>query len=542
MKQRNNSAAIYCRLSRDDGNDSESNSIATQRAMLQRYAKEQGFVVFSEYIDDGISGTTFERDGFRRMISDIEDGKIGIVICKDLSRFGRNNALVAYYTELVFPEADVRFIAVNDCIDTALGDSGGNAIMPFMSVVNEYYARDISKKVRSAKKTRALNGEHCAGRAPYGYIKDPNNRRRLIIDEETAPTVRRIFEMCASGMGNYKIAYQLANDKVLTPSELEYRRTGNYGCYCDPDFPWDWKARTVYAILKNPMYLGHMVSLRSKSKSFKSKKNVAVPKEEWVTVENTHAAIISQELFDKVQTISETKKRTNKLDLPNKFAGLIFCHDCERKLSLHLSNGRNLYYVCGGYRRGSRAGEHRLCTPHTTKLLELEELTLTLIQMAVKATLDVDKFVERLLSTVEKDDSEQKTLARLKRRDAELKILTKRVFEQNALGKIDDDTFANLYGGYNEEQKDLDAKIDTLERRLSEVKSREARARQFAEAVAKYTGATELTQEMVTDLIEKVMAHEPVGTKMQNRSQTIDIYFRFIGQLPDIFFDGAVSL
>ena len=536
-KQRNNTAAIYCRLSRDDGNDAESNSIGTQRDMLLRYAKERGFAVYSEYIDDGISGTTFDRSGFKRMIADIEDGKVGIVLCKDLSRFGRNNALVAYYTELVFPEADVRFIAVNDAIDTAMGDSGGNAVMPFMSVVNEYYARDISKKVRSARKTRALNGEHCSGRTPYGYLKDPSNKHRLVIDEETAPIVQRIFQMCADGLGVYQISSKLAQDKILTPSSLEYLRTGKFASYYDPDYPWDWKARTIAAILRNPMYLGHMVSHTQMSKSFKSKKVVCVPRDEWIIVEDKHAPLVSQEMFDKVQTIVKIKKRENKQNIPNMFAGYVFCSDCGNKLNLHNNSGSGTrsYYMCNGYRRGTRTGENRLCTSHSTRREDIEALTLTLIRLAVSATLDVEKFVAALLVAHDKDDTEQKTLTRLKKRDSELKILTKRVFEQNALGKIDDNTFADLYGGYQTEQKELTAKIEEIERRKREVKNREESARQFAKEAAKYTDATILSRDMVTDLIDKIVVHQAEG-KRSSRNQTIDFYFRFIGRLPDNFF------
>lgn len=541
-KQRNNTAALYCRLSRDDGNDSESNSIATQRSMLQRYAKERGFAVYSEYIDDGISGTTFERDGLKRMIADIEDGKIGIVICKDLSRFGRNNALVAYYTELVFPDADVRFIAVNDAIDTALGDCGANAVMPFMSVVNEYYARDISKKVKSAYHTKALNGEHCGSRTPYGYIKDPSDRYKLIVDEEAAPIVQRIFQLCADGLGVYQISTQFAREKIITPLSLEYMRTGKYASLYDPDYPYDWKANTIATILRNPVYLGHMVSHKQTSKSFKSKKVVFLPREEWIIVEDKHAPIISQELFDKVQAIVKIKRRDNSMDVPNIFAGYIFCSDCGKRLNLYNKNHKrgHTYYICNSYRRGTRRGENRLCSNHSTRADDINEMTLTLIRLAVQATLDVDKFVEALLATSENDNAEQKTLARLKKREGELKLLTKRVFEQNALGKIDDNTFADLYAGYQAEQKDVAAKIEHIERKRREVKDREANARMFAAEASKYTNATELSRNMLTDLVEKIVAHQAEGCG-SNRKQTIEFYFRFIGQLPDNFFDNLVS-
>ena len=533
--QRNNMAALYYRLSRDDGNDSESNSIITQRAMLQRFAKEHGFVVYSEYVDDGYSGTSFDRPDFKRMIQDIEDGKIGIVLCKDLSRLGRNNALVAYYTELVFPDADVRFIAINDAIDTAMGDSGGNAVMPFMSVVNEYYARDISKKVRSARRTRALNGEHSAGRTPLGYLKNPNDGHKLIIDEETADIVRSIYQMAADGLGNYQICYRLARDKVKSPSAWEYERTGKFSKYYDPSYPWSWHPSTVMTILRNQMYLGHMRSHTQTTKSFKNQKIVRVPQEEWIIVENTHEPLISQEMFDKVQAIVKIKKRANTANVENLFQGLVYCSDCNAKLTLHTQTGggNNIYLVCHRYRHGTRSGENRLCTPHTTRFHDLHALTMTLIRHAVAATLDVDEFVKSMSKDDNGSDTSKRTLDRLNKRDGELKILVKRVFEQNALGKIDDGTFAELYNGYQSEQKDIAAKINELESKVASSRDKSANARLFAEAVTKYTDAKELTREMVLDLIDKIVVHEATGTRGSKRHQKVDIHFRFVGQLPD---------
>ncbi|MDR1706165.1 MAG: recombinase family protein [Clostridiales bacterium] len=537
VKQQANAAAIYCRLSRDDGNDAESNSIGTQRTMLQRYAKEHGFAVYDEYVDDGWSGTQFDRPDFKRMLSDIENGRIGIVLCKDLSRCGRNNALVAYYTEIVFPDNDVRFVAVNDAIDTAMGDSGGNAVMPFMSVVNEYYARDISKKVRSARRTRALNGEHCAGRTPLGYLKDPNDKHKLVIDEETADIVRSIFQMAADGLGNYQICYRLAQNKVKSPSAWEYERTGKFGKYYDPDYPWSWFSKTVVSILHNQMYLGHMRSHTQTTKSFKNHKIVAVPKEDWIIVENTHEPIVSQELFDKVQSITKIKKRANTANVENVFQGLAYCADCNAKLTLQTSSGGGhvIYLMCHRYRHGTRSGGNRLCTSHTTRFEDLKALTMTLIRSAVAATLDVEGFVKAMTEEENQNDSSKRTLDRLKRRDGELKILIKRVFEQNALGKIDDGTFADLYNSYQSEQNDISAKIRDSEEKAALCKDKGANARLFAEAVSKYTDAEVLTREMVLDLVEKVVVHEPVGTRGPKRHQKVDIYFRFIGQLPEKF-------
>jgi len=247
IKQQANTAAIYRRLSRDDGGDAESNSIVTQGQMLRRYAKEQGFLVFDEYTDDGFTGTNFARPDFKRMVRDIEDGKIGIVLCKDLSRLGRNNALVAYYTEIFFPENEVRFIAVTDAIDTFKGE---NEIMPFKSVVNEYYARDISRKVRSGYRARALNGDFTGPHAPYGYRKNPENKHQLIVDENTAGNVRRMFQMAADGLSPFKIASQLSREQILTPRAYTADQCGKYKDCFHPKWPTDWNNNTVATILR----------------------------------------------------------------------------------------------------------------------------------------------------------------------------------------------------------------------------------------------------------------------------------------------------
>ena len=423
-KQQANTAALYCRLSRDDGIDVESNSIGTQRDMLQRYAKEQGFTVCDEYIDDGWSGTHFNRPDLKRMLADVESGKIGIILCKDLSRFGRNNALVAYYTEIVFPDNDVRFIAVNDAIDTAMGDMGGNTVMPFMSVVNEYYARDISKKVRSARRTRALNGEHTAGRAPFGYLKDPDNPRKLIVDEETAEIVRKIFMMKIEGLGNYQIAKRLSDAKVKTPSAYEFERSGKYGKKTfDPEYPWEWNVRSVVAISHNPVYLGHMVSNRRTVKSFKNQRIVEVPEDEWIVVKDTHEPIVTQEMFDKVAAIQKVKQRVNVSGVENIFAGLLICPDCNRRLQfshyVNKSNGQmRIYFSCDTHRHGTRSGEYRKCTPHSITWDNLYALVMAYVRLAVNATLDTNAFIRSLHDDAQNNDGDLKAVNRLKRREA----------------------------------------------------------------------------------------------------------------------------
>lgn len=359
LKQQANNkekVALYSRLSRDDGLDKESNSIANQREMLKRYAKENKFYVYDEYIDDGFSGTTFNRPALNRMFEDIEAGKVNVVLVKDMSRLGRNNALFMYYVEEVFPDLDVRFIAINDMVDTAQDD---NEIMPFKSVLNEYYARDISKKIRSSIRTTALTGGFTGAFAPYGYLVDPENKKKLIVDPETAPIVKRIFELSQQGTSTHQIARILCKDGILVPRAYRAKKKGILEQSKGFTFPTDWVGKNVKMILENQVYLGHMVSHKSQTKSFKNKKIVPVPKEDWIVVENTHEAIIDKETFEIVQKFISVKKQPNKTGKPNIFVGLVKCPDCGRNLAYSNPNGNEPRFRCRTYARNTE-----LCTTH----------------------------------------------------------------------------------------------------------------------------------------------------------------------------------
>ena len=371
--QVSNMAALYLRLSHDDGADTESNSIGNQRLMLQRYAKEHRFQIYDEYVDDGYTGTNFERDSFKRMIADIEAKKIGIVLVKDMSRLGRLNAMVTYYTDLYFPNHDVRFIAVNDSIDT---DEGDNDIMPFKSILNEYYAKDISKKVRSAKHTMALAGKHMAPIAPYGYMISPDDKHKLIVDDETAPVVKRIFEMSASGMGYYKIASQLYKEKIPVPSAHEYARTGKRHRIAGYSCNYAWRDSTLVHILSNPIYLGHMVNGRAERKSYKNAKIIIHPESEWLIVPNTHPAIISENLYNDVQRLCHIKKRPLKNGGHCLYQGLLKCSDCGQSLSYNRAPNGNIWYACGKYKKSCRAGMKNQCSGHRIREESLTELVL----------------------------------------------------------------------------------------------------------------------------------------------------------------------
>ena len=532
-KQRGNIAALYCRLSRDDGSDAESNSIATQRMMLGRYAKEHGFQVYSEYIDDGFSGTSFERPDFKRMIADIEDGKIGIVICKDLSRLGRNNALVAYYTEMYFIEKSTRFIAVNDAIDTAKGD---NEIMPFKSVINEYYARDISKKVRSAYRTRAMNGEHSCCRAPYGYLKSSEDKHKLVINEETAKYVRLMFRMVLEGSTIRHIAKRLYDAKVSNPTAYEFQRSGRYINKVDPACPWDWSSNTIVGILHSKVYIGHMVNHKQTKKSFKHRSLVNTPESEWIIIENTHEPLIDEDTFERVQSLMSVKKRTNIRHIDNIFAGLLICADCGKKLvycSTMRTQGGGGGFSCDHYHHNVRAGADRLCTPHTIGYNSLCTAVMSNINNVIKSIFQEDDYSKSLSGNSEKStDAIHKEIDRLRRRESELKIIISRAFERNSLGTISDDTFSDLYKGFQAEQKEIAAQIESIQSLLTiEDKAGDNMALSI-EMAKKYTEATELTHEILLDFIEKIVVHEATGNRRTDRKQIIEIYYRFIGRLP----------
>ncbi|GHU77077.1 recombinase [Clostridia bacterium] len=527
-KDLSNIAGIYLRLSRDDGVDAESNSIGTQRMILQRYAKDHGFQIYQEYPDDGYTGTNFERPAFKRMIADIEDGKLGIVLCKDMSRLGRNNAFVSFYTEIYFPDHDVRFIAINDSVDTEIGE---NEIMPFKSILNEYYSRDISKKVRSAKRALALAGKHISSHAPYGYIPDPNDRHKIIVDEEAAEVVRRIYQMSASGIGYCKIATILYKEQVPTPAARESVRMGKrmYGTL-DTTLKYEWHGSTVEKILKNYMYLGHMVNGKHGPKSYKNKKWVFHPESEWIIVKNTHTPIISQELFDDVQRICQIKKRPMKTGEKPLFQGIMYCADCGRMMSYNSYDSIGGCYNCGWNRHAQHEGVTPKCTSHRIACSTLTDIVLSSINHYIEQAKD-SSFTERIIQALEPTNEPTKKMIKEKRRLTELITITKKIVEQNALGIITDETFAQLYNGYQSEQNQLAGRIAEWEKEQERKSERRSGVEYFASLLREYDAPqVVITREMLLHLIEKIEVHEPVGAKYsRSKTHRVDIHFKGVG-------------
>jgi DNA invertase Pin-like site-specific DNA recombinase len=520
MTNRKNQAAIYMRLSRDDGGDAESNSISNQRDMLLQYAKTKGFAVKAEYIDDGWSGTSFERPGFKRMIEEIGAGKLGIVLCKDLSRLGRNNALVAYYTEIFFPDNDIQFIAVNDGIDTFCGE---NEIMGFKSVINEYYARDISKKIKSAKLTMSQKGLFVGAFAPYGYMKSPENKHLLIPDPEAAPVVRRIFRLAASGTGAGELVTILRRDKILTPSSYKCSKgMGPPGKFISS---YSWSKSTVQSILRNHAYIGAVVWGKQAKKSFKAKTVVARPKENWVIVEGVHEPLVDVDAFGKVQALISIKRPKNVTDFDNIFRGLLRCSDCGVNMAYQNQQGRHTigHYNCNAFRR------HQRCTAHHISYTALYNLVLREVRAVIKIAKAYEEDLMQFVRTMcdnhsdEASKKERHGLARIDRRVGELDAIIKKLLEQNALGAISDQRFASLSVDYDAEQKTLAAQAETIRRQLQRQKGRDISA--FYNIVRKYTEADKLTAPLLFDLIDRIVIFDGIG-RGRTRTQRVEIYFK----------------
>jgi len=518
---------LYARLSKDDGDaDKESNSISNQLQMLRYHAKEKGFEVIGEYVDDGFSGTTFNRPDLNRMIEDaMADTEPSGIMVKDMSRFGRNNAMFMYYVEEIFPNNDILFIALNDDVDTRFEE---NEMMPFKSIMNEYYARDTSKKIRSVKKTTALNGGFCGSFAPYGYRVDPENKRKLLIDPDTAPIVKRIFELSKQGSSVHQIARTLCEDGVLIPRAYRAMKNGKLETSTGFKYPTDWVGKNVKMILENQVYLGHMVSHKTQTKSFKNKKPVPVPKEDWIVVKNTHEAIIDEETFELVQKFISVKKRPNKTGRPNMFVGLVKCPDCGRNMAFSNPNGKEPRFRCRTYARNSN-----LCTTHAISYDALVQIVMSDIQKHIRNMEALgDQFIEEMQELSEKGGSQKiqqfkEDLNIAQKRIEEIDNVIMKLFEQNALGKISDERFEKMSIAYENEQKDLIEKRDKLKAKITAEEMKTKNTNQFLETIRKYENVTELNRSMLVELIDSIYVYQAEGTGKE-RKQKVEINYRFL--------------
>jgi len=469
------------------------------------------------------------------MIADIEDGSIGVVICKDLSRLGRNNALVAYYTELFFIENNIRFIALNDGIDTLNGD---NEIMPFKSVINEFYARDLSKKVRSALRAHSLNGEHHASKPPYGYLQNPIDKHKLIIDEEAGSVVCKIFRMAEEGLSPQNIATRLYKSGVLSPAALYYQRTGHIHARYDTSQTCKWSQMTVRRILTNQTYLGHMVNHRQTTKSFKNRSKISVPETDWIIVKNTHPNLIDEDTFERVQKLISIKYRENKRCLDNIFAGMVFCSDCGKRLN-YMSGGHHKGgkggYECGSYRRSCLIGMEKKCSPHRIGFVPLYNAVLQHLHVTMAEMLNPEDLIIKLGVSAQIDNVElTKNFEKFKRRANELMLLIKSIIEQNAIGILDSGIAADLLTGYQNEYKTVLVNIEEIKCKLSNADVKNTDNQILDEHSKKYFEIKELNREIILDLIDKLIIYEP-KTTCGKRTYRIDIHYRFIRSVPVCF-------
>ena len=527
--------ALYCRLSQEDENKGDSNSIQNQRAILEKYAKDNGFENIQIFIDDGYSGVSFNRPDFQRLLEMMEQGKVSTLITKDLSRLGRNYIEVGNYTEMLFPRWNVRYIAVNDNYDSLYSE--GNEFAPFKNLFNEWFARETSKKIRAVVKAKAERGERVSTQIPYGYKKDPDVKGHLLIDEETAPVVRMIFDLCAAGNGPRIIANILREKKILKPTIYRYQQTGTYYRITDTEDIYGWNDRTVAGILDNEVYLGHTVNCKTMVASYKDKRKLERPESEWLRFENTHEAIIDQATWDIVRKVRAGKRRRTSMGDLNKYNGLLCCSDCGSKL--YFVRGitikpENYSFICSRYRK--HMGEEQ-CTPHSIKEVVLDEIILEEIRKATyyarAKTKEFVEFINKKSSYENRRELTAKTneLSKLEKRNTELNTLFKRLYEDNVLGKITNEQFRMLSDGYNAEQREIQERIPKLQTEIEELKAASTNVDKFIDVANKYTDLKELTPEVLRVFIAKIVIHERECKWSKASEQQIDIYFRYIGRL-----------
>ena len=524
--------ALYERLSRDDELQGESNSITNQKHFLEDYARKNGFTNIRHFTDDGVSGTTFDREGFQSMIAEVEAGNVAVIIVKDMSRFGRDYLKVGFYTEVMFKEKGVRFIAINNGIDSS--NQQDSDFTPFLNIMNEWYARDSSRKIQAIFKARMQEGKRVSPSVPYGYRRDPDDKQHLIIDPEPASVVRRIFKLVLEGNGVNRIADILYADKILIPSayaEKYYPENQHSKSFHDPI---RWTNQTIIHILEKREYMGHTVLGKTISESYKTKKRRKATEDELMIFENTHEAIIDEETWNNVQRLIETKRRPKKNGAPPcRLSGLLYCADCGSKLS-HRYNSRNKYdadnsYGCSSYRQYTRN-----CTMHYIRVSVVEKLILeTIREVSAYALSNEKEFVKKVreASDVQQEATMKeyrRRLGKAKRRHEELDDLVKKLYESFATGKIPEKHFDRLLSGYDNEQTALEAEMQELQTGLDRYGADSVRADRFLELVKRYTDFSELTTPMLNEFIEKVIVHE-ADKSTGDRVQKVDIYLNFIG-------------
>lgn len=547
MKQPIYNTALYMRLSRDDENYGDSVSIETQRTILQEYARDNHLHVVDEYVDDGWSGTNFDRPDFQRMIEDMEAGRINCIVTKDLSRFGREHIMMDYYLEFVFPEKRVRYIAVTDNEDT---EKGLSDFVPFKNLFNEWFAKDTSRKVKAAFKAKFAKGERIGAYAPLGYKKHPEIKNKLVIDEDTRWIIEKIYALAIQGSGAAKITCMLIEEQVPTAGWLNYQRYGTFAnIYADqpPEKAYAWTIAQVKSILKDETYIGNTIHYRETNISYKNKRRVRKPKSEWLRIEGTQEAIISKEDFDRVQSMIDTRRRKMSDATTQIFAGLVKCVDCGWSMSFGTNKQNSKpysYFNCTSYRQVGK--KHATCTAHYIRYDVLCAYVLSRLQFWINAVgQDEQAILHRLQQTTDNERSamNKRKLADLKRAEkrlSELDNLLAKVYEDRLSGAITERNFSMLFQKYQQEQEELESKIQDLKHQLEERQQQAQNIEKWIDLVKRYSSPAELTAEMLNTLIEKIVVHEAVKDNEGNRVQEIEIFYRFVGNIDHI--KEAISL
>lgn len=526
--------ALYCRLSRDDGTESESNSIGNQKKLLSQKAKEMGLTDTKYYVDDGYTGTNFNRPGFQQLIDDIEIGLVSAVMVKDLSRLGRDYVSVGNYTDSYFPEHNVRFIAVNDAIDS---DEGESEIAPFKNILNEMYARDISKKIRSSHRLRGSMGEPLS-QPPYGYMKSAENKKKWIIDPEAATVVKSIFKMCLDGKGNETIARELQENKVLIPMAYWQSKGLNRGGKKTQTNPYKWCKTTVQKILSQQEYCGDIINFKTYSKSFKNKTRYENSKENWAVFKNVNEPIINRETFETVQKfISKTKRRAPKKENGERsiFNGLIYCGDCHSKMRYHTStsNKEIHYFTCSDNKvdyRGKCPGRHYVRADALEEVVKLE-----LRRLVEMLEIDESYFAQLLLRKNDEEREKDKKfleseLQKAIARNNTVSQIYEKLYEDNVIGKVSDEWFVELSHKYEKERMNLKAKIADTRHKIEELKNNNSEYEKFISAIRRFMQMDNLTSPLLRELIDHIDIFETEGTG-KSRTQRIVIYYHFIGYI-----------
>lgn len=531
VKNNDKITALYCRLSRDDELQGDSNSIKNQKTILQKYADDNGFTNTEFFVDDGYSGTSFDRPDWQRLISLMEEGRIGTIIVKDMSRLGRDYLKVGYYTEVLFPGSDIRFIAINNGVDSA--NQQDSDFTPFLNIINEWYAKDTSKKIRAVFKSKGESGKPLCTNPPYGYIKDPEDKTRWIVDEEAAEVVREAFRLCMQGYGPSQIAKEFTRRRIMNPTAHAKKNGINIPDNRGHDDDYVWRGSTIVHMLSRQEYLGHTVNFKTYRKSYKQKKQMKNDPSEWMIFKNTHEAIIEESVFEVVQRIRDGRRRLTPMGEMPLLSGMMFCADCGNKLYQVRGRGwkhEKEYFVCATYRK-IKGG----CSSHQIRNAVVEELLLDGIRRVTAFARDCeDEFVEMVTKKTrsELDKSmrdSRRELEQAQARIAKLDEIIQRLYEDNIEGKISDERFTKMTANYEAEQQTLEKRVTELKSIMTEEKESALNVNHFLSLVRKYTDINELTAEVIREFVEKIFVYKAERIDGR-RVQRIKIVWNCIGE------------